>query len=457
MTMTHQPVVGPFDREYRRLSIGIFGLIVGIAFEFMAVATALPVAARELGGQSLFAFALTGFLGAVMFANGLGGEICDRIGPRVPLVIGALTFAGGLVVSGLSPTMPLLIVGRVVQGLGAGFTIVAVYVVIAQCYPDELRPRVMSLISTAWIVPSVVGPFIAGTLTEYVSWRWAFLSLVPLMPVPLLAVLPKLAASRATGTRRPHRVQYAAAMAAGAAVMQWGGLQAEHSRWLLATAAVGVGLSLLVASARQMFPAGTLRLRRGLPSVVAFRGVMAGGFFSTQAYVPLMMVEHRGLSPTIAGLSVAGTALGWSAGAIFQGRPALRMARSALVVRGAVVVTVGVLITASAAVVTSAVTVPAWFAGVGLLIGGVGMGLSMASNAVLLFDYSPVADRGANSAAIQMSDSLGGLTVIGAAGVVYAVWRDSWSGTEVFTVIFTLSSAVMLLAIFVATRVRRPT
>ncbi len=454
--MTHQPVVGPFDREYRRLSIGIFGLIVGIAFEFMAVATALPVAARELGGQSLFAFALTGFLGAVMFANGLGGEICDRIGPRVPLVIGALTFTGGLVVSGLAPTMPLLIVGRVVQGLGAGFTIVAVYVVIAQCYPDDLRPRVMSLISTAWVVPSVIGPFIAGTLTEYVSWRWAFLSLVPLMPIPLLAVLPKLAASRATGTRRPHRVQYAAAMAAGAALMQWGGLQAEHQHWLLAAAAVTVGLVLLVASARQMFPAGTLRLRRGLPSVVAFRGVMAGGFFSTQAYVPLMMVEHRGLSPTIAGLSVAGTALGWSAGAMFQGRPALRMARSALVVRGAVVVTVGVAITASAAVVTQAVTVPAWFAGVGLLIGGVGMGLSMASNAVLLFDYSPVGDRGANSAAIQMSDSLGGLTVIGAAGVVYAVWRDSWSGTEVFSTIFALSSAVMLFAIFVATRVRRP-
>jgi len=455
--MTHQPVVGPFDREHRRLSIGIFGLIVGIAFEFMAVATALPVAARELGGQSLFAFALTGFLGAVMFANGLGGEICDRIGPRVPLVIGALTFAGGLVVSGLAPTMPLLIVGRVVQGLGAGFTIVAVYVVIAQCYPDEMRPRVMSLISTAWVVPSVVGPVIAGTLTEYVSWRWAFLSLVPLMPIPLLAVLPKLAASRATGTRRPHRVQYAAAMAAGAALMQWGGLQAEHSRWLWAAATVLVGLALLVTSARQMFPAGTLRLRRGLPSVVAFRGVMAGGFFSTQAYVPLMMVEHRGLSPTIAGLSVAGTALGWSAGAMFQGRPALRMARSALVVRGAMVVTVGVVITASAAVVTQALTVPAWFAGVGLLIGGVGMGLSMASNAVLLFDYSPGADRGANSAAIQMSDSLGGLTVIGAAGVVYAVWRDSWSGTEVFTTIFALSSAVMLFAIFVATRVRRPT
>lgn len=457
MTTTQRRVVGPLHRPYRQLSLGIFGLILGIAFEFMAVATALPVAARELGGQGLFAWALTGFLGAALFANGLGGEICDRVGPRLPLIAGAVTFAAGLVVSGVAPTMPLLIAGRVVQGLGAGFTIVAIYVVIAQAYPDELRPRVMSLISTAWVVPSVVGPFIAGSLTEFVSWRWAFLSLVPLIPIPLLAVLPYLQRTRSSGTRRPRRVQYAAAMAAGATLVQWAGLQAENRRWVLTAAAAAAGLGLLVASARKMFPPGTLRLRRGLPSVIAFRGVMAGGFFSAQAYVPLMMVEHRGLSPTIAGLSVAGTALGWSAGAVFQARPGLQIARSGLVVRGAVVVAVGVLVTALAAVDTETVTFPAWLAGLGLLIGGVGMGLSMASNAVLLFDYSPVADRGANSAAIQMSDSLGALTVIGAAGVVYAIWRETWPGTQLFTAIFALSSVVMVVAVIVATRVRRDT
>ncbi len=453
--MTATTSAGALHRDYRLLSVGIFGLIMGIAFEFMAVATALPVAARELGGQSLYAWALTGFLGAVMFANGIGGEVCDRIGPRLPLIVGALTFAAGLVVSGTSQTMPMLIVGRVVQGVGAGLTIVAVYVVIGQCYPDAVRPRVMSMISTAWVVPSVLGPFIAGSLTEYVSWRWAFLSLVPLMPIPLFVVLPRLGRFEPTGTRRPKRVQYAVAMAAGAGCVQWAGLEAERGSWFHAVAALLVGVGLIVTSARQLFPSGTLRLRRGLPSVIAFRGVMAGGFFGAQAFVPLMLIEHRGVTPTVAGLSVAGTALGWSAGAWFQGRPRLRLTRATLVIRGATLTAGGVVVTSLAAIATPALTLPVWLAGLGLLIGGLGMGLSMASNAVLLFDYSPAADRGANSAAIQMSDSLGGLLVIGAAGVVYAVWRDVWSATQVFLVIFALSSAVMAVAIVVSTRVRR--
>ncbi len=449
--------MGPFDREYRGVSAGIFGLIVGIAFEFMAVATALPVAARELGGQSLFPWALTGFLAGVMFANGVGGEVCDRIGPRLPLAFGATTFTAGLLVSGLSPTMPILILGRVIQGLGAGVTIVAVYVVIAQCYPDSLRPKVMSMISTAWVVPSVLGPLVAGGLTELVSWRWAFLSLVPLMAIPLVVVLRKLGKTAPTGTRRPGRVRLAASMALGATSLQWAGIQAERQRWLFAGVVTLVGLALLWTAARQLFPPGTLRLRRGLPSVVAFRGVMAGGFFSAQAYVPLMLVEHRGVSPTVAGLSVAGTALGWSSGAYFQGRPGLTVTRSGLVIRGAALTSVGVMITALAAIATDSVELPVWLAGVGLLLGGVGMGLSMASNAVLLFEYSPPEDRGANSAAIQMSDSLGGLLVIGAAGVVYAVWRESWPPTQLYLAIFAMSGAVMVLANVVAQRVlRRP-
>jgi MFS family permease len=117
----------------------------------------------------------------------------------------------------------------------------------------------------------------------------------------------------------------------------------------------------------------------------------------------------------------------------------------------------GVLVTATAAIVTDALTVPAWVAGLGLLVGGLGMGLAMASNAVLLFDYSPPEARGANSAAIQMSDALGGLLVIGGAGVVYAVWRDSLQQTALFSLIYALTFAVMLLSVVVAFRVRTPT
>lgn len=447
-------VTSPLHASYRALSVGIFAIIVVIAFEFMAVATALPVAARELGGLGLYAWALTGFLGAAMFANGVGGGLCDRLGPRLPLGSGGVGFAIGLVISGLSTSMPMLIVGRVVQGLGAGLTVVAVYVVIGQSYPDSLRPKVMSLLSTAWVVPSVVGPFLAGGLTQYVSWRWAFLALVPLVPIPLFLVLPRLRSGGSTAERRPGRVRLALAMAVGAGVLQWAGLEVEHRRWLLASVAALVGAGLAGYGAWRLFPAGTLRLRRGLPSVVAFRGVISGGFFACEAYVPLMLVEHRGATPTWAGLAVAAIAIGWAAGSWWQGRSGLRMRRSGLVRLGAAVTTLGVAVTASACVVTSAIVVPAWLAGAGLLVGGVGMGLSMSSNSVLLFDLSRPDEQGANSAAMQMSDSLGGLVVIGGAGVLYALWRDSLPLTQVFGMVFSVSIAVMLLAVWVAFRVR---
>jgi MFS family permease len=444
----------PFTADYRLLSAGVFAVIVCIAFEFMAVATALPVAARQLGGLSLFPWALTGFLGAAMFANGVAGELCDRIGPRMPLAFGGGAFAAGLVLSGLSTSMPMLICGRVVQGIGAGFVIVAVYVVIGECYPEARRPRVMSLLSTAWVVPSVVGPFIAGGLTQYVSWRWAFLSIAPLVPIPLMMILPRISGTAGSDVRRSGRVALAAGMAIGAAALQEAGLEAEHGRWLTAAGATVLGLLLVVGAARQLFPTGTLRLKRGLPSVIAFRGVMAGGFFGCEAYVPLMLVEHRGATPTLAGLSVAGTALGWSTGSWWQGRPSLGSPRWHLVRVGAAVTAVGVLITGLAAIATSALTVPAEVAGVGLVIGGLGMGLSMSSNAVLLFDLSPVEDRGANSAAIQMSDSLGGVLVIGAAGVFYALEREVLAPTTLFLVIFAFSVLVLALATAVAFRVR---
>ncbi len=436
------------------LSAGVFAVIVCIAFEFMAVATALPVAARELGGLGLFPWALTGFLGAAMFANGVAGELCDRKGPRLPLAVGGGAFAAGLILSGLSTSMPMLIAGRAVQGIGAGFAIVAVYVVIGQCYPESRRPRMMSLLSTAWVVPSVIGPFIAGGLTQYVSWRWAFLCLVPLVPIPLLMIWPRIAASSGSEVRRSGRVWLAAAMALGAGALQEAGLEAQHSRWVTAAAALVVGAVMVVSAAHRLFPPGTLRLQRGLPSVIAFRGVIAGGFFGCEAYVPLMLVQHRGATPTLAGLAVTGTALGWSTGSWWQGRPSLSSPRWQLVRLGAGVTTVGVLLTATAAVVTDAVVVPAWMAGVGLVLGGLGMGLSMSSNAVLLFDLSPEKDQGANSAAIQMSDALGGVLVIGASGVVYALARNAISSTALFLSLFALSFVVMLAAVVVAFRVR---
>jgi hypothetical protein len=129
-----------------------------------------------------------------------------------------------------------------------------------------------------------------------------------------------------------------------------------------------------VPSLPRLLPAGTLRFARGLPTVIAMRGVLAGAFFGAETFVPLMLVSGRGLSTTAAGLSLTGGALGWSAGSAFQGRRSLAVPRYILVRGGCVLVAVGI---AGMALVSLA-SVPTQLALVSWVVGGAGMGLAMA-------------------------------------------------------------------------------
>ena len=102
----------------------------------------------------------------------------------------------GLLVAGTAAAMPQLLVGRVLQGLGAGALAVATFVLIAAVYPERVRPAVFGLISSAWVLPSLLGPPVAGLVTETLSWHWVFLGLVPLVVVALALVAPAVRNAR---------------------------------------------------------------------------------------------------------------------------------------------------------------------------------------------------------------------------------------------------------------------
>lgn len=438
-----------------RVTAGIVSLVLLIAFEAMAVATAMPVAARELDGLGLYAWSFTAFLIAGLFATAVTGGVCDRVGPKAPLLVGVMVFLAGLLVAGSAAAMWPFVAGRAVQGLGGGAVIVALYVVVARAYDEEVRPRIFSFMSAAWVLPSIVGPLIAGFVTQQWSWRWVFLGLAPFVFVPVALARPALRGiPRSEGGRRPARVLPALAVALGAGFLQYGGQRAERGDWAVAALAGMIGVALLVPGLRRLLPAGTLRVRRGLPAVVALRGAVAGAFFGAESYLPLMMVAHRGLSPTLGGLTLTGAALGWASGAWWQGRPSMRVPRDRLVVVGAAVSTAGIAVAGTAAVVVAGSAVPAWVAAAGWLLAGVGMGLTMSSLSVLLLELSPLADQGTNSAALQMSDALGSIVLIGTGGVIFALLHESQPGYATFGAIFAVMTAAGLVAVWVATRVR---
>lgn len=437
-----------FDPAHRRVTVGIVALVLLVAFEAMAVATAMPVAARALDGLAVYPWAFTGFLLASLFATVVAGELSDRRGPRLALLGGIALFTAGLVLAGIAPSMSVFILGRLVQGLGGGAAIVAIYVAVARVYPEPLRPRIFAAMSGAWVVPSIVGPLVAGLISEHLSWRLVFLGLVPLVAVPALLTLPALrhVQPEPAGRSPRGRIPLAIGVAGGAASMQYAG---QHTD-LGAVFAAALGLALLGYTLPRLLPAGALRFARGLPTVVVMRGILAGAFFGTEIFVPLMLVEHRGLSPTLAGVSLTGGALGWASGSWWQGRPAMHTPRHRLIQVAAGLINAGLV----AVSCTVFVPVPVWLVAGGWTIAGVGMGLAFSSISVLLFELSPTAEQGANSAAVQLSDGLGSILAIAIGGVAYAALRLTSSGTVLFGSVFAVMIVIALVGVLAAVRVR---
>src|SRR5947208_15238171 len=107
-------------RAYRALSVGIVSVVLLIAFEATAVGTAMPVAARELDGVSLYAFAFSGYFTTSLFGMVAAGQWADRRGPLGPVGVGMAAFTAGLVLAGAAGSRWVFVAGRAVPGLGGG-------------------------------------------------------------------------------------------------------------------------------------------------------------------------------------------------------------------------------------------------------------------------------------------------------------------------------------------------
>ncbi len=320
-----------FSRAFRVTTLGAVALISLLAFESLAVTTAMPALARDLDGLALYSVAFSASMAASVVGMVAAGGISDRRGPALPLQAGVLVFAAGLVVAGVAPSMWVVVAGRLLQGCGTGLAMVAIYVVVARIYPPELRPRLFAVFSAAWVVPSIVGPGIAGLVVGHFGWRWVFLG-VPLLALLATALLqPALrrlrageqgaaaggadAASADDPAVLRRRVLLAVGAAAGAVGLQAG----AEAATAVAIPLVALGTATLVSCAWRLLPSGTLTAARGLPATVLLRGLAAGAFFATEVYLPLLLVREHDLSEAVAGLVLTAGALGWSAGSWWQG------------------------------------------------------------------------------------------------------------------------------------------
>lgn len=387
----------PWSPRLRPLTVGLLIVATSWAFESLAVATILPEAATELGGLNLYGWAFSAFLLANLVTVSIAGSEVDRVGPLIPFALGIGFFILGLALAAIAPTMPLLVGARTVQGIGAGMLSAVSFAVIGGSYPDSARPRMLALMSTAWVIPGLGGPAVAGIVGELAGWRWVFAGVIPF---PLIAAALAGPALRALPQGRggvPDRSRFigSALLAAGLGLLLAGLTQEQLV--LLAPLSL-VGLALLALALPRVLTPAALRVAPGAPAAVLTMILLSLGFFAVEPFIPLLLIELRGQSIAFGGLPLTAAAVTWTTGAWLVERRAATANRThvARVGFGLIAIGVGLVAAAVQPAIPPAVALLAWgFA-------GLGMGLAFTAMQLVTMEQSPPETLGRATSTLQL-------------------------------------------------------
>ena len=484
---------GLWSAQRRALTGGLVLTITFVAAEALAVVTVMPVVARDLHGLELYGFVFSAFLLGTMVGIVAAGRAADQRGPAVPYIAGLIVFVVGLTIAGLAPSMPVLVAGRALQGLGAGAVPSVAYAAIGRTLPDHLRARMMAIMSTAWVVPGLAGPAISAEVAHLFGWRWVFLGLLPFIAltgpfaIPALLKLGRPETRATEGHRLIDGVGVAAAaglvlggltLAAGSSSTVAGGAAAgpagqgrsavaaagNHPVAAAARAAGGgfsgrdlaivvggvlilAGLALGVPLLRRLLPPGTLLARYGLPATIASRSLLTFAFFGADAFVTLTITILRHYTPVVAGIAVTGSTLAWTAGAWFQAKmngkwPGRRFVRVGLSIILAGIAGLTLLLSSHVSVAEG---IAAW------TVAGLGMGMTYSPITLLMMQAAPAGGEGWASASLNLADVLGSAMGIGIGGaLISAAVTLGWSLAVGLATAFALTAAAAVVGLLIS-------
>ncbi|TDD54674.1 MFS transporter [Kribbella antibiotica] len=449
-----------FSGRHLPLALGVIGLVTLSALENRAVGTALPTMVREFDALGSFGLANAAPNASFVFSIAVAGLWSDRHGPVRTLRLGAIVFGLAQLLIGFAVAMPMVIAGRVLSGIAEGLLDVSLIVLVARALPVVLRPRMMSLISAMWVLPSIFGPLLTGVITEQFGWRWVFLGAVVLLIPTWLLIRPAIRQSQDADV--PERTaEHAADLTASRTALPWAAaislalftltLTGDHvgAHRFIGTTVMVVALVVLAGAAVQVMPPGVFVAGRGFPAVVATRALGGAAFTGVGVYLPLLLTLQHNFSPSRAGVSLSVTGVFWALGSWLYGRQ--HGFQPVTVLRtGLTLLVVGIAVTSLLAWTDTSV----WFGLAGWAIASIGMGLTWSSVSVLTLDLSDATNSGRNAGASQMAPAMSIAAVVAITGTLLALKAEDpqpW----VFGVIVSAGAVIATLALFTAGRVRQ--
>lgn len=424
--------------------------------EFLTISL-LPSAVADIGGQRFYAWVTTVYLVASVAAATTVSALVARFGPRWAYLPTLAVFGLGSVLCAVSPSMELLLVGRVVQGAAGGLLAGLGYAMINALLPQWLWTRASALVSVMWGVGTIVGPAAGGLFAQFGLWRWAFgaLAIVTvLMAVLVPVVLPgRSAESRPTAWNIP--VWSLLLLGAAALLVSVAGIP----RNIAATAALLAASVALVAAfllvdrrcAASVLPATAFR-PGPLKWIYLTLGLMMAATMADM-YVPLFGQRLAGLVPVAAGFLGVALSVGWSVSEIVSASVDRTRVIARIVMVAPMVMTAGLVIAAlTQREGASLWVVAAWvFA---LTVTGVGIGMAWPHlSAWAMGGVADTAEGGTAAAAINTVQLMCGAFGAGVAGVVVNLSEHGDAAAARW--MFTTFALLAVVACFAAHRASR--
>ncbi|WP_457637283.1 MDR family MFS transporter [Oceanithermus sp.] len=315
--------------------IGVFLGIFLAALDQTIVATALPRIVQDLGGMDKYAWVGTSYLLASTISVPIFGRLSDLISSRLLLLWAIVIFLTGSALSGLSGSMDQLIAFRAVQGVGGGALFAVATTTIGLLFSPRERGRYQGLFGAVFAVASVVGPWLGGLLTDHLSWHWVFYINMPVGALALYFIavhMPRLQPAS------QHRFDLGGAVTLALWTVplllatSWGG---HEYAWtspvilgLFGAAALGLAIFYYVEThtAEPLFDLSLLAnpVFRWASVALFFFGA---AFLSAMFFLPLYLIQVKGISATLSGLTITPLTVGSIIGAVGAGQLASRWGR----------------------------------------------------------------------------------------------------------------------------------
>ena len=416
--MSPSPRAQAWSSAEKGLMLSSVILITLSAFESLATTTIMPNVVASFHADSWFSVSSGAALITNLIANVLAGGLSDALGVKKVFAWGLGLFCVGLLVSALAPHIAVFVLGRLIQGLGGGFIIVPLYVLVGAIATPLHRPRYFAAFSLSWVFPSLVGPALAGLIVTYIGWRVVF-GLAPLLAVfgaiPLHSVLKKFSIPSQGVLPSSRFVRLALGSGIGVFLLQISGTFTSVWAMVLVGSA---GLTLSAITLPRLLPPGSFTLARGIPALVITRLLMMGAVTGAEVVLPLLLQRVQGWTPSSASLVVTASALSWAAGSVIQSHIHVGKSRLRLPRIGMVFVVIG-LAPLTMLLQTSA---PHWPIFIAWLLAGLGVGLTHSTISDLTLGATDPSMHGRASSWLQVADSAGAAVELAFVSLALALW-----------------------------------